>query len=230
METKKMWSIGCLSMVVIMFIGLIWLFATDEGDTDLETKIEQKISQHDFDEAREIAQNLSDIDNKRKKMLKQINKSQLSVFINDNNWEDAKNLANELNAIPEYQELFGQNVDKLLAQERYDIVMNTLTLWTFKGVFYDKEEYKEGYRDYSFNNNKYNSEVSAYNLILDKLINYCIDYRNVDIIKRSIRLYKPIAVEVSKTVKEGKTTATWTLKNNALQRARKRVADAGINL
>lgn len=179
----------------------------ERTENRLNSKIERAIAVRDFDKARELSQGYpSDWD--KGKQLYNINKSQISLMIDDGMWEDAASLAKEINSYYVYEILFRENITKLLTARRYDVIFNTLTGW----INYDEYDDYLGYVNYfQLNGGLDNSD---YNNIVDNVINHAIIEENVGVIKKCLVLYR----------------ANSDGKNPKKVEAQKRVKEAGINL
>ena len=178
----------------------------ERTENRLNSKIERAIAVRDFDKARELSQGYpSNWD--RGKQLYNINKSQISLMIDDGMWEDAASLAKELNSYYVYEILFRENIGKLLSAQRYDIILNTLTGW----INYESYDDFLGLVSYNhLNGGLYNAD---YNNIVDNVINHAIIEENVGLIKKCLILYKADSngknskkIEAQKRVKEANIT------------------------
>lgn len=180
---------------------------SERTEKKLNSKIEQALAVRDFDKARDLSQGYpSDWD--KGKQLYNINKSQISLMIDDGMWEDAASLAKEINSYYVYEILFRENITKLLTARRYDVIFNTLTGW----INYESYDDYLGHVNYSELNGGLDN--SDYNNIVDNVINHAIIEENVGIIKKCLVLYK----------------ADSDGKNPKKIEAQKRVKEAGINL
>ena len=168
----------------------------------LNSKIEKALAVRDFDKARDLSQGYpSDWD--KGEQLYNINKTQISLMIDDGMWEDAAVLAKELNSYYVYEILFRENLGKLLNKKRYDVILNTLTGW----INYASYDDYLGHVNYSkLNGGLYDSD---YNAMVDNVINHAIIEENVGLIKKCLILYRadsdgktPKKVEAQKRVKE----------------------------
>ena len=169
----------------------------------LNSKIEQAIAVRNFDKARELSQGYPHPWDKGERLYN-INKSQISLMIDDGMWGDAASLAKELNSYYVYEILFRENIVKLLSEKRYDIVLNTLTSWINYDSYCDNFLGLMAY--YKLNGGLYDTD---YNKIVDNVINHAIIEENVGLIKKCLVLYRadsdgknPKKIEAQKRVRE----------------------------
>ena len=123
METKKMWSIGILSMIAITFIAIIVgdCFEDEEntygGNPAREQQIEQALAAREYDKAREVAVKMVG-DKERRASIKKVNSAHLNyVIASGGSLGDAEMLAMELSATTEFWDMITKNISKLYAQD-----------------------------------------------------------------------------------------------------------------
>lgn len=241
MESKKIWSIGCLSIIaifVIIVISVILLFvvsiASDDDDKEIQQQVELAISNREYDQARSLAQKIWYKDEKQKEMDK-INSSQLSYVLDNGSLEDAESLAKDLNALPVFWEVIDKNINKIYARDFRSIYM-LLVRYPFKAT-YESSCNDVWYSDVEKKNAEYNKEVRLYNHIIIQIIDLAIFDGKTEYIKKVIPMLKPEAVEVSRK-KSSKNeddedyyvNLTYKLENKAKAEALRKIKEAGINL
>jgi len=235
-------SVTFIAIVALMFA--LALQSCENTYTKENSKIEKCLSKRDFDKAREIAQSIapedyyySSDDHKRhyyrqEAMLK-INQAQLSIMTADGQWDDAQAFAQELNATDAFQELFRNNINKLLKSRQYETILLILSSWQIEKPYRERVEnsnYTEkGDIHEEIGNVPFNEEVQAYNKMVDGILQYAILNDELGLTKKCIALYKPEAVLVKKE-KKYPNSETYTLKNNAKTRALEILKENGITL
>ena len=239
-NTKKkpsVFRIGCLSTIGVILsvfvISFLWLIITDDVDATKEnSKIELLISERKFDEARSLARKIEHKE-PREAAISRINQAQLSLYAADGNWDDAQDLAVEMNAINDFQKLFSLNINKLLRNNQYDIIFNVLSTWHIQSPYFPIVE-ESGYTGkgdmYEDRGNvPYNEEVQAYNRIIDGVLQHLILEQNVSLIKKCMPLYKEEAVSIKKG-KDYPYKETFKLQNKARQSAMEKLKAEGITI
>lgn len=238
MEAKKMFGIGCLSMIVITIAGLVWLLADDNetsysGNRDREQQIEQAIANRDYDQAREIAVRMVG-DKEQKASLQKVNSAHLNyVIASGGSLEDAEMLAKELSATTEFWDVIAKNILKLYAQDfrmLYSYLVRYPVHYSYKEKISDSYDYGS-YMGKS--NDGYNSEVKTYNDAIMQVIDLAIFDNKKDYIKKCLPLFKPEAVEISrKQSSKGESyyNLTYKLENKAKAEAMRKIKETGINL
>lgn len=232
-----------VTLVTIILMFTLSFQSCDKTYTKENAKIEKCLSKRDFDKAREIAQKIPSDEyyfnrnegGKRhyykQEALDKINKAQLSMMTSDGQWDDARAFAQELDALNIYQELFGNNINKLLQNGRYETILLVLSSWKIESPYREIVDNhilagKGGM--YEANGNvPYNEEVQAYNKIVDAVVQYAIINDELKVIKKCVALYKPEAIYVKY---EYGDKGIYTLKNNAKELALKNLKENGITL
>ena len=214
----------------------------------IHKKIEQKISDRDFDAAREYATQLSSIKDKEQALAK-INKAQLSVMVVNNSVEDAQYLAQELNAMPEFFEVLEHNVQKIYERD-FRGLYNMLTRYPIEATYHaelkhlwhsdleNAEKYaadgSDFYKDdYLKTNVGYNTEVAKYNKLVMQVIDLATFDGNKDYLRKLLPLLKSEAVETQRNWEEKEhyyLTIKYKLENKAKSEAQRKIKEAGINL
>lgn len=249
---KKLWIV--LAVIVGIFvltpsIPMIALFALDSSEKSSNQKLEQKISDRDFDGARELANKLGR--NEKEKAIERINKAQLSVMVVNNSLEDAQYLAQELDAMPEFFDVLEHNVQKVYERD-FRGLYNMLTRFPIIASYHallshvcdadldlansyiadhnSSSLYKEKY--YSTNVG-YNDEVGKYNRLVEQVLYLAIFDGDKEKIKKLLPLLKPEAVE-TKRIKQndfqGGYNISYKLENAAQANAQRKIKEAGIIL
>lgn len=252
---KKLWIV--LAVIVGIFvlvpsIPMIALFTLDSSEKSSNQKLEQKISERDFDGARELANKLSRDDDKEK-AIERINKAQLSVMVVNNSLEDAQYLAQELDAMPEFFDVLEHNVQKIYERD-FRGLYNMLTRFPITASYHAKlsdncldiylqhaydyaANHTSAYKEYYYSTNVgYNDEVERYNRLVEQVLDLAIFDGNKEYIRKLLPLFKPIAVENGKkaTKKDSwgdqEYDILYKLENKAKADAQRKIKEAGINL
>ena len=256
MNTKKIWSIGVLAMlvmvVVAIIIGALDLFSSDENTYDAnpkrEQQIEQAIAAREYDKAREIAVKMVG-DAYRKRSIDKVNFAQLSYVLDNSSLEDAEYLAKELNAIPILWKVIERNTYKLYERD-FRTLYTMLSRYPMKAVYHSslvdfsnaamakanawsREDYDIHSNDASYyaSNVAYNDEVMLFNRIVLQIIDLAIYDGKKEYIKKMMPMLKPEAVEIGrKATGEYAYTYSYKLENKAKADALRKIKEAGINL
>lgn len=239
----KKYSKSTTFVAIIIFMFTLSLQSCDNTYTKKNAKIEKYLAERNFDKAREVAQQIPSDEyyfnknegNKRhyyqQDAMIKINKAQLSLMTAEGQWDDARAFAQELDALNIYQELFGNNINKLLQNRQYETILLVLSSWKIENPYRETVDNhtlagKGGM--YEANGNvPYNEEVQAYNKIVDAVIQYAIINDELKVIKKCVALYKPEAVYVKY---EYGDKGIYTLKNNAKELALQNLKENGITL
>lgn len=232
----SVFKIGCLSVigvVLLMFIfTFAWLISDDEG-TKENSKIELLISERKFDEARSLARKIEDQE-PREAAISRINQAQLSMYTADGNWEDAQDLAVEMDAMDDFKKLFELNINKLLRNKHYDMIFNILSTWPIKSTYLpiveDCWETQKGGMHEDRGNVPYNEEIQTYNRLIDGVLQHLLLDQNIPLTKKCLSLYKEEAVSIKKEKREFNTREIFKLQNKARQSAMEKLKAEGINI
>lgn len=254
---KKVWVI-LLSIIGIIVVSLFLTDIYDEIDLSISARrerktreqIERKISNRDFDGAREAANTLWG--NQKGSIITQINKAQLSVMVVDFSLKDAEYMAQELNAMPEFFEVLEHNIQGVYSKD-FRGLYNLLTRYPISASFhskYEKDDFmeKDAYeyasdksslsgKDYYYSTNiGYNAEVSKFNNLVSQVIDLAIFDGNKEYLRKLLPLLKPEAVENGEKYRETDVWKTkhydtlFKLENKAKTEALRKIKEAGINL
>lgn len=210
--------------------------------TKESAKIEKLIAERNFDKAREIANGIPAdefdyINGKRvyyrPALITKINTAQLSMSTSDGHWDDAQDLALEIGAQDEFQQLVSANLNRILRTQNYSMIFNILSTWHIKSPYFPVVENTsytgkgDMYEDRG--NVPYNEEIQAYNRIVDGVLQQLIFDQNISLIKKCLSLYKEEAVSVKKE-KEYPCKETFKLQNKARRNAMEKLKAEGITI
>lgn len=225
---------------------LLSCFLASCGDTEYtkeRAKIDQLISNREFEKAREIANQIPDdeggwtTDEKgltdfvywKHFSLAKINTAQMSLMIENGELMDAEAFAKEMNATTEFWQLIEKSINKIYAKDCKALCF-VLPRYPFENSQYFRPEV------YDYNagvvENWYNEERIKYNELVTQALDMAIYEENVENIKRILPLFKEQAVETSRKKKDGDKYVTiyFKLENKAKAEALRKIKEAGINL
>ena len=209
---------------------LICLSCTDYDKQNVKNmaKIGKAIEKRDFNAAREICSELYYYDT-RQQQLKNINIAEINYVLDQNGVSDAYYLANELNAKDEFLDVISKNIMRLLQGGQGQQIIYVLAGWTFEYTF-DPEPKMT--RESPRHNDDYNKEANKFNAVLDAIVNFSILNEDNGLIKKAIKLYRPIAVEKSrtKTKRYAEYLFTYKLVNDSKNAAIAKAKENGIEL
>ena len=206
---------------VCFLLGTCALFSSC-GDPDAE--IDKLISEHKYDEAREVARD-NFHDNSMYGYLTQrltkITEAQLEEIFEDQNYKEIKEVKAELKNPFAYQRMFANYFKKVLNRGNYDFMYSTFEDWEIYNEFhkeYDQWPHNEAYqfeepkvyddefmeriankRETIDENGPYNAEARFLNDMIDQVLERLIEDKDKDYLKQFIKLYKPYGVLKSKT-------------------------------
>lgn len=252
METKtkkKLWIIVAIIVGIFILVPsiptiVISILASNEGSN--QQKIEQLISDRDFDKARQVANKLGGYN--KEEFLTKINKAQLSVMVVEFSLKDAEYMAQELNAMPEFFEVLEHNISSVYSKD-FRGLYNLLTRYPIEATYHaelkhlwysdleDAEKYAADGRawkeKYLATNVGYNTEVGKYNKLVMQVIDLASFDGNKEYLRKLLPLLKPEAVETQRNWEEKEhyyLTIKYKLDNKAKSEAQRKIKEAGINL
>lgn len=246
-KKNNFFKIGCISILGIIAI-VVLIIVCDEFDifkktyTKESAKIEKLISERNFDKAREIANsipaNAFEYINGgrmyyRTNLMTKINTAQLSILTSDGQWYDAQDLALEIGAQDEFQQLVSANLNRILRTQNYDMIFEILSTWQISHHYYSEvSDYSltdKGDIHESQGNVPYNEDVQSYNQTIDAVLQALIINQRTDLIKKCLPLYKEEAVFVKMKANEY-NTAIFKLENKARKSAMEKLKAEGITI
>lgn len=208
--------------------------------TKESAKIEKLIAERNFDKAREIANSIPADEFEfingervyyRPTLITKINTAQLSILTSDGQWYDAQDLALEIGAQDEFQQLVSANLNRILRTQNYDMIFEILSTWQISHHYYPEvSNYtltNKGSIYESNGNIPYNEDVESYNHTVDAVLQALIINQRTDLIKKCLPLYKEEAVFVKK---EYGDKGIFKLENKARKSAMEKLKAEGITI
>lgn len=188
-------------------------------------KIDNAIASRDFEKARDLAHTYQFCDKygredreERNHQLDKINKVQVTLLIENSEFEQAELLAKELNTLQMFWDIVDENINKLY---KLDISTLFMILSHWQIPVYDSES------TISWSNDK----INQFNHIIISLIDMYIFDGNTENIKKLIPLLKPQYVKSVRRV-GGKDIVdnAWHLDNLAKAKVHEKIKAAGLTL
>lgn len=208
--------------------------------TKESAKIEKLIAERNFDKAREIANSIPADEFEfingervyyRPTLITKINTAQLSILTSDGQWYDAQDLALEIGAQDEFQQLVSANLNRILRTQNYDMIFEILSTWQISHHYYPEvSNYtltNKGSIYESKGNIPYNEDVESYNHTVDAVLQALIINQRTDLIKKCLPLYKEEAVFVKK---EYGDKGIFKLEHKARKSAMEKLKAEGITI
>ena len=191
--------------------------------TDSSAKIDKLISEHKYDEAREVAiENFKDnsMYGDRTQQLNKIALAELEEYFLDGEYREIARINKETKNPFVFQKLFSENIKDVLKKGNYDFLLASFEDWEIYSEFHkeiDQWPHNEDYemrepkvyddefmkriadkRQTTTENGPYNAEARHLNGLIDKTLEQLIEDKDVDNIKQALKCYKPYAVMKSK--------------------------------
>ena len=243
-QKSKEAQIGKIILIgIITIVCINCLPSCDKTYTKESAKIEKLIAERNFDKAREIANGIPAdayeyIDGGRMyyrtNLMTKINTAQLSILTSDGQWDDAQDLALEIGAQDEFQQLVSANLNRILRTQNYSMIFNILSTWHIKSTYLpiveDCWETQKGGMHEDRGNVPYNEEIQTYNRLIDGVLKHLLLDQNIPLTKKCLSLYKEEAVSIKKEKREGNTREIFKLQNKARQSAMEKLKAEGINI
>lgn len=250
-KTKKILLIAVAVIVGISVLGSVlpWIafFAIDSSEKSKNQKIEQLISNRDYDGARQKANKLNRKD--KEETLAKINKAQLSVMVVEFSLKDAEYMAQELNAMPEFFEVFENNIQSVYSKD-FRGLYNLLSRYPITASYhaqlshiddlrlqwahaYAGGDHSSIYEEYYYSTNvAYNTEIGRLNKLVSQVLDLAVFDENKEYLRKLLPLFKPEAVEAKRVKQDnrGYYNISYKLENNAKADALRKIKEAGINL
>lgn len=249
-KTKKILLIAVAVIVGISVLGsvlpMIAFLAIDSSEKSKNQKIEQLISNRDYDGARQKANKLDRKD--KEEALTKINKAQLSVMVVEFSLKDAEYMAQELNAMPEFFEVLKNNVQSVYTKD-FRGLYNLLTRYPITATYHQNLDISLSDLDYAAayiadksnamsyekeayysTNVGYNYEVEQYNELVSQVLDLAIFDVNKDYIRKLLVLFKPQAVETKRERTSSRYHISYKKENTSKADALRKIKEAGINL
>lgn len=253
-------------MKKILFGLLSFVAIVSLSSCDYKNEIRKLIKAHEYDEARELAYAHFSEYNNLDVYLRRIDIAQLEELYSDKAYNEIKSVKKDIKSAFAYQYMFAKNFKNILGRSNYDFIFETFEDWKIFGKFkkeldqwphnevYMSEEDEDVYFDNeddsdvaedrrlwdSTFNDKYNAEVKFLNRMIDETVYQLIEEKDIDNLRKFIKLYKPSAVLKSKSKLPSNNYSKddgdyehhyiFELVSSAQEEAVKRISAAGIHL
>lgn len=250
-KKRSIWLSILIIIAVYAGISMLLTQCRKNSNRRLESKIEAAIANRDFGEARTLTLQLVNDDGYKNERLQSekvdyINRAELNYVLETNGIADAYFLANELNIKSLLIEILSNNIVRFCEKGQIETLIQTLSGWNFEYSFSEKVDhisdfyiteamsgnlgFSDARRAYIECNIGYNNETNTYNTILDAINNYCIINEDIGNIKKTIKLYRPVALEISKKDQHGYYNIKYKKEDKARKEAIAKAKQNGINI
>ncbi|MFI3314055.1 MAG: hypothetical protein R3Y04_00120 [Rikenellaceae bacterium] len=174
----------------ILMIAQVILCATIlsscDNSAEWESKMQQAIGKGDFTEARACAANMKYNDSAYEK----INRAQIAFLLNSGSIDQAYSLAQEEECANIFTELFMPKLSDIYESQGKTKTLQFLTKVEFANAPDLTESSVYSYSD----NEKYNTEATKYNSLLEQFITYLEIFNNKEFATQLLKFVKPIVV------------------------------------